>query len=248
MRFEICVDSVTSALASQQAGADRVEVCANLVEGGTTPSFGLIKVLRKELHIQLNVLVRPRGGDFLYCDEDFQVMMEDTACLKAAGCDGIVTGFLTKEGDIDLERTKRLADSARPMSVTFHRAFDMLREPEEALEKLIKMGIDRVLTSGQKPSALEGVDNIQKWVRQADGRIIIMAGAGIDENNLFEIVRRTHVDEVHFSARKEVVSGMKYQNMEVKMGKAYQPEEYLHRIADIDRIRQIIAALEFGEK
>lgn len=240
MKFEVCVDSVNSALAAQEGGADRVEVCANLVEGGTTPSIGLLIMIRKKISIPMHVIIRPRGGDFIYNDDEFEVMREDLTAIKAVGCDGVVLGFLTKDGDIDMDRTARMIESARPMSVTFHRAFDMVRQHESALEALIDLCIDRVLTSGLKANALEGADTIRDLVVQADNRISIMAGAGINAENLSELIARTGVSEVHFSARKMVKSQMKFRNDGVFMGKAYQPDEYNIKETDLELVWEII--------
>jgi copper homeostasis protein len=244
MKFEVCVDSVFSALAAQQGGADRVEVCANLVEGGTTPSIGLLRTLRKKLHIPMHAIIRPRGGDFLYSDVEFEVMREDVTALKAAGCDGVVFGILTEEGDIDSDRIGRIIESAGPMSVTFHRAFDMVRRPESALETLIDLGIDRVLTSGLKPDALDGAETIKALVIQAADRITIIAGAGINAGNLVKLIARTGVKEVHFSARMKVASLMKYRNDNVFMGKAYQPDEYHKKETDEELVREIIRSMD----
>src|ERR1051326_932728 len=173
MRVEICVDSAAGAFAAQCGGADRVELCDNLLEGGTTPSAGAIKVARRGLKIGLQVIIRPRGGDFLYDADEMEVMREDIRMAKDLGADGVVLGCLTAVGDIDQARTLELIQCARPLNVTFHRAFDMCRDPQQGLEDLIQLGVDRVLTSGQDSSCLEGMDLIAALQKQARGRIIV---------------------------------------------------------------------------
>src|SRR5258707_1299456 len=158
MLVEICVDSAVGAFAAERGGADRVELCDNLMEGGTTPSGGCIKVARRGLKIGLQVIIRPRGGDFLYNTQELDVMREDIRMAKDLGADGVVLGCLTSEGDIDRARTEELIRLARPLNVTFHRAFDMCREPQQALDHLIEVGANRVLTSGQEASCVEGLE------------------------------------------------------------------------------------------
>jgi copper homeostasis protein len=156
--LEICIDSVEAAMAAQQGGANRVELCADLLEGGTTPSAGTIHLARRSIDIDLNVIIRPRGGDFCYTPVEFEVMKLDIETAKAAGANGVVIGVLNEDGSVDADRTSELVTLARPMSVTFHRAFDMARDPYQALETLIDLGVDRVLTTGQESSVLEGLD------------------------------------------------------------------------------------------
>src|ERR1039457_220246 len=201
MKIEICVDSVTGAIAAERGGADRVELCDNLMEGGTTPSLGCVRLARKHLGIGLQVLIRPRGGDFLYDGYEMEVMREDIRLCKEAKADGVVIGCLTVEGDIDQARTRELIELARPMNVTFHRAFDMCRDAKKGLEELVALGVDRVLTSGQDDSCLEGMELIAALERQAGGRIIVMPGGGITPRNVSRIVAGTGVREVHLSAR-----------------------------------------------
>jgi len=243
MIFEVCIDSVEGALAAQNAGAQRVELCANLVEGGTTPSLGMIEQTRRKTSLTINIIIRPRGGDFCYSDAEFEVMLGDVKAALAAGCDGVVLGLLLPDGSIDRERTKRLVKAARPMSVTFHRAFDMCSLPEETLENLVDLGIERVLTSGQKNSAMEGADRIARLVSQAGERIIIMAGGGVTSKNLPALVAATGIRECHFSARRSTDSPMHYRNSECVMGKPYQPDEYIRRVPDEELIRQVVQSL-----
>ncbi len=238
--FEICVDSVEGALAAQAGGAQRVELCDNLLEGGTTPSAGTIALARQHLAIGLNVIIRPRGGDFCYSDIEFAVMQYDIAQAKQLGANGVVIGLLNPDGAIDKTRTAQLVESARPLSVTFHRAFDMARDPNQALEDLIDLGLDRVLTSGRENSALEGLDLITALVQQANGRIIVMPGGGVNERNLKKIVTQSGVHEVHMTARSSVDSRMTYRNTRPAMGGALHPPEFTRLVTDANRVRTLI--------
>ena len=242
MIFEICIDSVEGAVAAQAAGAQRVELCDNLVEGGTTPSYGMVQVACRKADIAVNVIVRPRGGDFVYTAAEFEVMQADIQAAKAAGAAGVVIGLLQPDGRVDMERTRALVELARPLSVTFHRAFDMSRDPAEALEALCSLGIDRILTSGQKATAMEGLECIARMVKLAGERIIIMAGGSVNASNVARIIAGTGVREVHFAARKVVESPMTYRNPGCFMGKAYQPDEYITKVTDEKLIRTIIEA------
>jgi len=178
--LEACVDSVESALSAQAGGADRVELCDNLLEGGTTPSAGLIALCCARLRIPVHVLIRPRGGDFVYSDLDLDVMRRDIAVARQHGAQGVVFGILLPNGAIDVPRTRSLIAAARPLRVTFHRAFDFTADPDQALDDLITLGVDRLLTSGQAATALEGIGMLARLVRRAAGRIAIAAGGGKD--------------------------------------------------------------------
>lgn len=239
--LEICVDSVEGALAAQTGGAQRVELCDNLLEGGTTPSAGMIALTRQQIGIGLNVIIRPRGGDFCYSDLEFAVMQYDVHQAKQLGADGVVIGLLNPDGTIDKVRTAALIELARPLSVTFHRAFDMAVEPHQALEDLISLGVDRVLTSGQESSAVEGLDLIAALVQQAGERIIVMPGGGVNERNIHKIVQQSGVREIHLSARSSVESAMTYRRSHVFMGGTLRPPEFSRQIADSERIRGIIS-------
>jgi copper homeostasis protein len=243
MKIEICVDSAAGARAAERGGADRVELCDNLLEGGTTPSAGCIKVARRGLKIGLQVIIRPRGGDFLYDAEEFEVMREDIRLAKELGADGVVLGCLTVAGDIDAVRTGELVSLARPMNVTFHRAFDMCRDPRQGLEDLIALGIDRVLTSGQEASCLEGLEMIAALQRQASGRIIVLPGGGLTPQNIRKIVQATGVNEVHLSARSSVESGMAYRNSRVYMGGALRPPEFAWKATDAGIVKRVVETL-----
>lgn len=234
---EVCVDSVEGAIAAQDGGAVRVELCDNLIEGGTTPSAGTIALARQHVHIGINVIIRPRGGDFWYSDIEYEVMCYDVAEAKRLGTDGVVIGMLTPDGDVDVERVRGLIELARPLSVTFHRAFDVCRDPFAALETLINLGVDRVLTSGQEKTVLEGVDLIAELVRRAGDRIIVMPGGGLNERNVDKIVAQTGVKEIHVSARSSVDSAMIYRNPRVFMGGELRPPEYARMTTDAARVR-----------
>lgn len=244
MIVEICVDSVESAVAAQVGGADRVELCDNLMEGGTTPSFGAIEVARKLLNIKLHVIIRPRGGDFLYSDTEFEIMKRDIEAAKRLGVDGVVIGVLDAEGNIDIARTRVLAELARPMSVTFHRAFDVCRDPFKAIDELAEIGIDRILTSGQEATAVEGLDLIADLVRHAGDRISIMACGNLNERNINKVIAATGVNEVHFTAFADVSSDMRYRNERVFMGGTLRPPEYSRPVTDAGKVAAAIKSIQ----
>jgi copper homeostasis protein len=239
MQVEICVDSIGGAMAAERGGADRVELCANLLEGGTTPSAGCIKLARR-VKIGLYVMIRPRGGDFLYQPEELEVMREDIRMAKDLGADGVVLGCLTADGNIDRSQMEQLISLARPLKATFHRAFDMSADAARALEDLVDLGVDRVLTSGQESSALEGMEVIGALQKQAAGRIRVMAGGGVTLRNVQRIVDATGISEVHLSARASVKSGMNYLNQRVFMGGALHPPEFSWKTTDESMVRSIV--------
>jgi copper homeostasis protein len=238
MIIEVCVDSVESAIAAQAGGADRVELCDSLIEGGTTPSAGAIVVARERLSIGLHVIIRPRGGDFCYSDLEFEIMRRDILRCKELGADGIVIGILTPDGDIDVQRSRALAELARPMAVTFHRAFDMARDARQALEDVIATGADRLLTSGQEPSVIEGLDLIAELVRWAGDRLIIMPGCGT-ERNMKKAVAQSGAQEFHVTGFTTIESPMRYRNPRVFMGGALFPPEYARQVVDPALIRAL---------
>lgn len=242
VRVEVCVDSVPSAVAAQEGGAHRVELCDNLLEGGTTPSAGAVEVARRRLAIGLQVIVRPRGGDFCYSDLDYDVMRRDVALAKDLGADGVVIGILTDEGRVDLERTRGLVELARPLSVTFHRAFDMTRDAREALEDLAGLGIDRVLTTGQEDSIWDGLDLVAELVKRAGDRIVVMPG-GCHDRNVRAVVARTGAREVHVVGARTVESRMRHRNLRCFMGGVLRPSEYSRDETDPRRIRAIVDAV-----
>ena len=240
---EACVDSVESALAAARGGAHRIELCASLVEGGTTPSAGTLAVCRARLDIPIFVLIRPRGGDFLYSAAELAVMLEDIGRAKEAGAHGVVTGVLSADGEIDADRTRELIAAARPLRVTFHRAFDVCRDAGRALETLIALGVDRVLTSGQAGTAPEGVETIARAVRQAAGRIAVLPGGGITVDNVADLVRATGVTEVHLTGAVARQSGMTFRAPAVTIGSAAPRSEYEWSVTDAERIRRVVAML-----
>ncbi len=205
---EVVVFSAEGAIDAQKGGAQRVELCENSTEGGTTPSIGTISIARKHLRIKLFVMIRPRGGDFLYSMNEFAAMQADIEYCKKIGVDGVVFGILNSNGSVDTHRCKMLVSIAKPLSVTFHRAYDRTSNPEKALEDIILCGFERILTSGQKPTAIEGKDLIANIIKQANGRIIIMPGGGVRKDNVIEIKKRTGAVEFHTSARTILKSKM----------------------------------------
>lgn len=217
---EVCANGVESCLAAQEGGADRVELCAGIPEGGTTPSYGEIKVARRVLTTtRLHVIIRPRGGDFLYSDLEVERMAADIAVCRELGVDGVVFGCLKADGTIDVEKNRYLMEHSRGMSVTMHRAFDRVANPEQALETVIDLGFDRILTSGQQPKAIQGVELLARLNSQAAGRIILMAGSGVTEQNIREIREATGLHEFHFSGRESFASVMQYVNPNLYMGR-----------------------------
>lgn len=197
MQIEICVDSLDSALAAQQGGALRIELCSQLAVGGLTPSQGLIQSVRAALTIQVFVMIRPRGGSFVYSADEYQIIQNDIVTAKKLGCDGVVFGLLTPQCDVDISRTRELVKLARPLEVTFHRAFDEARDLNAALEALIDCGVDRVLTSGGASSASAGAPTLAHLQAQAQGRIQIMAGGGVRPHNVTQLLRATGIRTVH---------------------------------------------------
>jgi len=199
--LEIAANSVDSAIAAQTGGADRIELCANLSEGGTTPSHGTLSVTRDRLHIPMYTLIRPRTGDFCYNDADVEIMIRDIETCVSLGADGVVIGALDTEGDVDVATCRSLIATAGQLGVTFHRAFDVARDQTRALETIIALGCERVLTSGGEATALDGAQRIAALVEQADSRIVVMAGAGVNIDNVSEVTMRSHAPELHASAR-----------------------------------------------
>ena len=243
-RLEICVDSIESAINAQIAGADRVELCANLTEGGTTPGFGTICVTRNNLTIGLHVLIRPRGADFLYSDPEYDIMRRDIDACGECGVDGIVLGILEAGGAIDIERTAKLIEFARPMSVTFHRAFDMCNDPFRGLEDVIAAGAHRLLTSGQSDNADKGAKLISQLIGIAGKRIIIMPGSGINDSNIAGIAKITGAGEFHLSGRKVIDSEMIFRRQNISIGGHSDIPEFSRKIADPDMIGRIINNLK----
>lgn len=236
--LEICCGSIESVIAAKEGGAQRIELCSALNEGGVTPSVGLMREARK-VGITMNVLIRPRGGDFLYTDEEVRIMIEDIQMAREIGADGVVIGALTKEGDIDMNACRRMVASAGDMSITFHRAFDMVRDADKALEDVITLGCDRILTSGLMPTAAEGCKNLYHLIKKAAERIVIMPGSGVTSSNAKDILSFTGASEIHASARSSRQSDMEYRNPTVTMG-AKDIDEYARKETDTDEVRRIV--------
>jgi copper homeostasis protein len=246
VKVEACVDSVESALAAEQGGATRVELCDNLIEGGTTPSAGMIAVCCERLEIPVFVIVRPRGGDFLYSEIEFEVMRRDVARAVEMGAGGVVLGLLGRDGAVDTERTRTLIREARSLPVTFHRAFDVARDADEALDALIGIGIDRVLTSGGAATAEEGIGVIARLVHRAAGRLEILAGGGVREHNVARIVGGTGVREVHVRATSTRSSQMEYRPPVVSVDAGPVAGDDLREVTEEGRIARIVSLV--GEK
>ena len=238
---EICVESLDGALAAQSAGAHRIELCSSLSEGGLTPSAGLIQHIRKNIHLPIHAMIRPRRGDFVYSPAELDTMIIDIAHAKQQGVDGIVLGLLNPNGTINTDHIKNLIQIAHPLSITFHRAFDLTCDPIEALDTLISLGVDRILTSGLEPSTEQGLNTIQKLITHAQDRITIMPGGGINEHNAKTIVQKTNAKEIHFSGRTQIESPMRHRNEKLAFSSPSQ-SEYTHNITNADRIRAIIQA------
>ena len=241
MIYEICVDSVAGVRAAKAAGANRVELCANLLEGGITPSRGMIGQARTIGGIGLHVIIRPRGGDFLFDDDEVASMLADIKTASAEGADGVVIGLLTAAGEIDVARTREVIALARPLSVTFHRAFDMTPDPFEALETLVGLGVDRVLTSGQEATVLEGLPLIVELIRRAADRIIVMPGGGITSRNVERIIAAARPREIHFAALESAASDMRFRRQHVFMGGELRPPEYDRLVTSAASIRAVMA-------
>lgn len=238
MKLEICVDSVDSALIAQEAGADRIELCSCLDVGGLTPSLGAITSAKNLLDIPIHVLIRPRMGDFCYSDLEFQQMLRDLRLAKDTKTEAVVFGILTPEGNVDIYRTALLVEAARPLGVTFHRAFDFCVDPFQALEDLISLGVDRILTSGQKNTALEGAPLIKELIEKAENKIIIMPGSGINSQNLPALIQQSGAKEFHLSASRFLPSPMLSKNQTLDP-KGFGNAELSLRQADGDEIRKI---------
>ncbi len=239
MRYELEIigfDIVSCSIA-QAYGATRIELCANPEEGGTTPSFGMIEQAKKSCSIPIFPIIRPRGGDFLYDKMEFEAMKSDIKSCLSIGCEGVVIGLLKKDGSIDEERTAELVNLADHMEVTFHRAFDRVLNPVEALEKIISIGCKRILTSGLSKTAIEGKQLLQQLIKQADNRIKIMPGSGVRSSNIIELAKSTGAIAFHSSARKPLVSKMEYLNPNMA-------EELIHASVDEEEVSRLKTALD----
>jgi copper homeostasis protein len=240
--IEICVEGIDGLVAAQEGGGDRVELCASLIEGGLTPSLGTVRAALEIAEIPFFVMVRPRGGDFLYSDREFQTMLDDVELFREEGVAGVVFGCLAADGRIDEDRMSQLVGRAAPMQVTCHRAFDMTRDPEEAIEALVRCGVDRVLTSGQADDAVDGVATLQRTIKAANGRIVVLVCGALTEATIGDVLAATGAQEMHFSAPVTISGGMQYRNPNVGMGGTDLDREYQLTLTDPDAVRRTIAA------
>jgi copper homeostasis protein len=244
MNVEIVVYNIESARRAQEGGADRIELCDNPGEGGTTPSYGVIEAVRQNLSIDVFVMIRPRGGDFCYDNYEFHSMKRDISQCQKISVDGVVFGILNPDGTIDKKRCKELIEKARPLKVTCHRAFDMTRDPFEALEDCIEAGFDRILTAGQQAQASKGAELIGELIKKAAGRIAIMPGSGVNENTVHDIVSKSRAQEIHFSATAFRESVMQYRNEKIAGMGSDEGAEFKLRTVDPGRVRAVRAIAE----
>ena len=241
--LEVCVDSVESALAAERGGADRLELCQNLVIGGTTPSCKLFETIRKYSKIPIHVLLRPRFGDFCYTQFEFEMLCAEAAMYRELGAEGVVIGMLLPDGTLDIQRMEKLMETTEGMSVTLHRVFDVCRDPKTTLEQAVKLGIHTILTSGQQNSAVKGAELLAELQRQAAGRIRIQAGGGICADAIRELYPKTGVTAYHMSGKIELASPMQYRKENVNMGLPSLSEYTLYR-TDVKAVRSARAVLE----
>lgn len=239
MTIEIVVYNIASALKAQEGGADRVELCDNPGEGGTTPSYGTIELVRQNVSLDVYVMIRPRGGDFCYSSYEFHAMKRDISQCQKLSVDGFVFGILNPDGTIDKKRCKELITKVRPLKVTCHRAFDMTRDPFEALEDCIEVGFDRILTSGQQAQAVKGAKLIGELIKKANGRMAIMPGSGVNEDTVTEIIETSGATEIHFAAAAFGESEMIFRNPQIAGMGSDEGSEFKLRIVDPKRIKKI---------
>ena len=237
--IEIATTDFTSTQSAVEGGADRIELCAALTEGGTTPSYGTILKCRNSFSVELFPIIRPRSGDFLFSDAEFEIMIEEVNLCRDSGCNGVVIGILNKDGTIDVERTSRLVELAYPLEVSFHRAFDRCKDPFKAMEQLIEIGCQRILTSGQRPTAPEGIDLIAQLVKAADQRIIIMPGSGVRKENIKELAEKTGAVEFHSSLRSKEKTKMEF----IHPAFANNEESYSNPAIDAEEVKALRKAL-----
>lgn len=237
MLLEIAVFNISSALIAARNSADRIELCENPSDGGTTPSYGNLKIIREKISIPVFPIIRPRGGDFLYNEEEFEVMQKDILFCKSLGFDGIVIGLLNADASVDIKRTEQLVELVYPLEVTFHRAFDRSKNPFEAMEDIIQCGCQRILTSGQVPNAFDGKELIKQLIEASGERIIMMPGSSVRSNNIMELANYTGATELHSSARRMIPSLMNYENKNMN-------EVMENVIADAEEIKKMKALLQ----
>lgn len=243
-QLEICCYSFESASIAANNGASRIELCANYMEGGTTPSYATIKQTIEALSIPVNVIIRPRGGDFLYSDIEFQNMLSDLKMVKELGGNGVVVGCLKENGEFDLDQMRQIVELSSGMELVCHRAFDMCSNPEESIEQLIDLGFQRILTSGCHLNAIEGKEQLKRFVELAGDQISIMPGAGINSNNLAQLKDYTQANEFHASAKTFVTSKMKYFNPKVSMGGGDPTQEYKTIIVNANEVKAMAELLK----
>ena len=243
LKTELCAYSVEACRVAARLGVNRVELCASPAEGGVTPSLATIEQVAAIEGLDLSVMIRPRGGDFLYSDEEFSTMLRDIEHARTAGATGVVFGILTADGKVDVERTRQLVEASKGMETTFHRAVDMTEDYEVAVEAVIEAGCDRILTSGGYDKAIDGIDNVRRAVEIARDRIEIMAGSGVVAANA-EALKNVGVDALHFSAKKMVVGGMQYRNPRISMGGSAAVDEFSLRVVDEDEVMAILKLIQ----
>ena len=244
VKIEICLEDPESVIRAEKGGADRVELCQDLFEGGTTPSLGALITARRHTSIKINTMVRPRGGDFCYSEREFETMLEDVRLFKEHGADGIVFGILNPDGTIDRKRSEMIIKEARPLPVTFHRAFDMTRDLFSSLETLIEMGVDRVLTSGGEPTVMEGIMNLEKLVEAAGDRIIVMPGCGITEKNFDYLRKVVKAKEYHVFLPQEEKSMMEWRPGHIYMGGMLRQPEFQIAHTSMERVRSVVESVK----
>ena len=242
-KIEICVDSVESCINAERGGADRLELCGNMFEGGTTPSYGVLQLAREMVSKPIYAMVRPRGGDFCYNDIEFEIMKREIKLMKELKIDGIVFGILTKEGKVDKERCSKLLDLWGTNKATFHRAIDVSSNLNEACEDIISLGFERILTSGGEANVMSGIIKLKELVEKYNDKIIIMPGSGINERNIEYINDTVKANEYHMTANKTVESVMQYRNENVFMGAALRPPEFSQKYTDENKVKNIKSKL-----
>jgi copper homeostasis protein len=248
MELEICVDSVESAIAAEAGGADRVELCSALNEGGLTPSVGLMRAVRSKINIGMYVMIRPRGGDFVYSPAEIECMLTDISCAADEGADGVVLGLLTPDATVDVSQTALLVEQAAPMRVTFHRALDMVRDLDAALQSILETGAHRVLTSGAAPTAALGAERIASLVRAAGSKLGVMVCGHVRPENVGELASATGARQFHASLRKPAPSPMAFRNTNLQLGDPYQDDyaRFTTSAEDVRRLREAVDAI--GER
>ncbi len=240
MIIEICANSYQSAMNAQNSGADRIELCSELAVGGITPSYGLIKKIKLDLEIPVHVLIRPRSGNFTYSEAEFEIIKNDIVLCKNMGCEGVVSGVLNIDNSIDFSRTKELVEISKPMSFTFHRAFDWVVNPLEELEQLMKIGVDRILTSGQENQAIKGIELLNKLKDKANSKIEIMPGGGVTIDNIL-IFKKAGFKQIHFSATSLYAA---QNEVKVSMNSERFFDETVIAISDADKISKMISLVK----